>query len=350
MLTGFNTDIQHNGIVYHVQTEDKGPENPLMLSLVYVGGAILAAKRTNYAKDLEAGLGEAELQSKLEKQHKLILALISRGRIDDLIKAREREIQAERGQTEAPPPPTLPPVETPAPPTHAPGTQLLTSLMPPALVEFIEKSVSGPLPPMPPPPPPPTGGSDRMPGVTEMLSPVLSMTPNDPQATPPSGGGFTSSLDLLVRQIAGEPFADTDPQPGRVNSGPLSNRSSGGFNVSREFDLDRIISEYLQTDAKEEKPDIRLRGETNFFAGDTVNLEVEVSRGPDRLPVTEAPVIVKILGTAFKPQTHSTITGADGIAYMTLTLPNFTAGSAAIVVQTTSEAGESELKHLIRRR
>ncbi len=344
MLTGFNTDIQHNGIVYHVQTEDKGPENPLMLSLVYVGGAILAAKRTNYAKDLEAGFGEAELQSKLEKQHKLILALIARGRIDDLIKAREREIQAERGQPDAPPPPVP---DAPAPPSNAPGTQLLTSLMPPALVEFIEKSVSGPLPPMPPPPP--TGGTDRIPGVTEMLSPVLSVTPTDAQPGTPSGG-FTASLDALVRQIAGDSLSDADPQPGRVTTGSLANRSSGGFSTSREFDLDRIISEYLQTDAKEEKPEIRLLGETNFYAGDTVSLEVEVSRGPERVPVAEAPVIVKILGTAFKPQTHSTITGPDGIAYMTLTLPNFTAGSAAIVVQTTSDAGESELKHLIRRR
>ena len=47
MITGFNTDIEHGGVTYHVQTEDKGLETPLILSLVYVGGAIIASKRTS---------------------------------------------------------------------------------------------------------------------------------------------------------------------------------------------------------------------------------------------------------------------------------------------------------------
>ncbi len=44
VITGFNTDIEHDGVVYHVQTEDKGLDSPLILSLVYSGGAILASK------------------------------------------------------------------------------------------------------------------------------------------------------------------------------------------------------------------------------------------------------------------------------------------------------------------
>src|SRR3712207_8634031 len=38
VITGFNTDIPFEGVTYHVQTEDKGLETPLILSLVYVGG------------------------------------------------------------------------------------------------------------------------------------------------------------------------------------------------------------------------------------------------------------------------------------------------------------------------
>ena len=44
MITGFNTDIKHNEKVYHIQTEDKGLQNPYIESLVYVGGEILASK------------------------------------------------------------------------------------------------------------------------------------------------------------------------------------------------------------------------------------------------------------------------------------------------------------------
>ena len=41
-ITGFNTDIEHDGVIYHVQTEDKGLDSPIILSLVYAGGTILA--------------------------------------------------------------------------------------------------------------------------------------------------------------------------------------------------------------------------------------------------------------------------------------------------------------------
>ena len=41
VITGFNTDIEHDGVIYHVQTEDKGLDSPIILSLVYAGGTIL---------------------------------------------------------------------------------------------------------------------------------------------------------------------------------------------------------------------------------------------------------------------------------------------------------------------
>ena len=56
VITGFNTDIEHDGVVYHVQTEDKGLDSPLILSLVYSGGAILASKRSRYEDLIAAGL------------------------------------------------------------------------------------------------------------------------------------------------------------------------------------------------------------------------------------------------------------------------------------------------------
>jgi len=85
VITGFNTDIEHDGVVYHVQTEDKGLESPLILSLVYVGGAILAAKRSRYEDLLESGsFTEDVLTKRLKRQHQLICAAINAGRIEDL--------------------------------------------------------------------------------------------------------------------------------------------------------------------------------------------------------------------------------------------------------------------------
>jgi hypothetical protein len=84
VITGFNTDIEHDGVVYHVQTEDKGLESPLILSLVYVGGAILAAKRSRYEDLIAAGFDEDVLTKRLKRQHQLICAAINAGRIADL--------------------------------------------------------------------------------------------------------------------------------------------------------------------------------------------------------------------------------------------------------------------------
>src|SRR6195256_2162185 len=84
VITGFNTDIEHDGVVYHVQTEDKGVNSPLILSLVYSGGAILASKRSRYEDLIASGFNEEVLAERLKRQHRLICAAINAGRLEDL--------------------------------------------------------------------------------------------------------------------------------------------------------------------------------------------------------------------------------------------------------------------------
>ena len=93
MITGFNTDVVHDGITYHVQTEDKGVDAPMILSLVYHGGAILASKRTPYDDLLATGFDESALGERLQRQHKLICAAIRNGRLEDLKRLNERAPQ-----------------------------------------------------------------------------------------------------------------------------------------------------------------------------------------------------------------------------------------------------------------
>ena len=82
MITGFNTDIKHNEKVYHIQTEDKGLQNPYIESLVYVGGEILASKKTSYAEQAKAGVDEKWIGGLMEQQHRTMIAAIKRGRFD----------------------------------------------------------------------------------------------------------------------------------------------------------------------------------------------------------------------------------------------------------------------------
>jgi len=94
VITGFNTDIEHGGVIYHVQTEDKGLDSPIILSLVYVGGTILASKRSPYEDLIAEGFSDELLAERLKRQHRLICAAINSGRIDDLKKmsGRGREV------------------------------------------------------------------------------------------------------------------------------------------------------------------------------------------------------------------------------------------------------------------
>ena len=84
MITGYNTDVKHRGVVFHVQTEDKGVNNPCVETLIYVGGQILHRRRTEYAqrlKDDTAVLKEVILEM-LETQHRQLIAEIRTGKLD----------------------------------------------------------------------------------------------------------------------------------------------------------------------------------------------------------------------------------------------------------------------------
>jgi hypothetical protein len=94
VISGFNTDIEYEGVVYHVQTEDKGVNSPIILSLVYTGGTILASKRTPYNDLVEAGYDERVLTERVHRQHKLICAAIKAGRLDDLKKMSGKPVEA----------------------------------------------------------------------------------------------------------------------------------------------------------------------------------------------------------------------------------------------------------------
>ena len=112
MITGFNTDIEHDGVIYHVQTEDKGLDSPIILSLVYAGGTILASKRSPYEDLIAEGFNDEVLAERLKRQHKLICAAIHSGRIDDLKKMSGRAKEAPVSHSEEVVETTEPEVET----------------------------------------------------------------------------------------------------------------------------------------------------------------------------------------------------------------------------------------------
>src|SRR6185295_17770060 len=69
-------------VVFHVQTADKGTSNPLIESLVYVGGQVLASRRVSYAELLAEGKEEREIVAFMDHQHRTMIAAIRHGKLD----------------------------------------------------------------------------------------------------------------------------------------------------------------------------------------------------------------------------------------------------------------------------
>ena len=111
MLTGYNTDIKHEDVIYHVQTEDGGTDNPVIVSLIYRGGRILASKKTSYAHLLGTDDLLSHLRELLEHQHRaMIKAILTGAPVTEQRKA-PGTAQPEQPSPEAPAPT---PDQTPA--------------------------------------------------------------------------------------------------------------------------------------------------------------------------------------------------------------------------------------------
>lgn len=83
-VTGFNHNIKHKGKVFHVQTEDSGVSNPHIITHLFVGGNILATKKTSYA-DIAGSPNLPELvKEMMEEQHKEMLRNLINGVYDNV--------------------------------------------------------------------------------------------------------------------------------------------------------------------------------------------------------------------------------------------------------------------------
>jgi hypothetical protein len=82
-VTGFNHNIKHKGKVYHVQTEDSGVNNPHIITHLFVGGNILASKKTSYADILNAENLAEVVRELMEEQHKEMLRNLINGVYDN---------------------------------------------------------------------------------------------------------------------------------------------------------------------------------------------------------------------------------------------------------------------------
>jgi len=119
-VTGFNHNIKHKGKVYHVQTEDSGVNNPHIITHLFVGGNILALKKTSYADILNAENLAEVVRELMEEQHKEMLRNLINGVYDNYEHIATRHYQPGQLASDADPvqakAPVAAPVAVKAPP------------------------------------------------------------------------------------------------------------------------------------------------------------------------------------------------------------------------------------------
>ncbi len=87
MLTGQNTEVHHDGLSFHVQTEDKGWANPYVESLVYLGGQVLDSRRTAYADLQDRPDAQQALAELMERQHQSMIDAVLAGDLAEQVAA-----------------------------------------------------------------------------------------------------------------------------------------------------------------------------------------------------------------------------------------------------------------------
>jgi len=292
VITGFNTDIEHDGVVYHVQTEDKGLDSPIILSLVYVGGTILASKRSPYQDLIASGFSDEVLSERLKRQHRLICAAINSGRVNDLKKMSGRAKQAPLQMEEA--------VEQ-VPVAEEAATEVETT--PASTVEEPFEIEYWPAAQDWTPPPAPADeelAAVLEPGMQPRYEPV------DLTATPPPPP---------------EEVVEEEPQP----------------------------EETVDEPALEDGLFLTLLDDDELCSGQRYTLRVQVNNriNGDEKPLTNVVVSVKILGTTFRPLIYTLKTESDGVASVTTEIPQFTSGRAAVLVRAVTKDQAAELRRII---
>ena len=376
MITGFNTDVEHGGIIYHVQTEDKGLDTPIILSLVYSGGAILASKRSPYTDLIAEGFTDEALAERLKRQHRLICAAIHSGRINDLRRMAAREPEVVYAAPVEPPvePPVVEPpaVETEAPVEPPPVVEVPVEppLAPPAAVEIPAITLAS-LDVVEA-----TSGEEFELSSVEMSEPMRTETIEQPHY-----GGEIPTIDIIeLEEVPADSIQSVSVEP----SAPEAEREPSS-EFTFEFDyqpryeppsepvytpVERDDEETIVTQAPSSQYDfeepyrqgefqrpvgaedglaLTLLDEDEFFSGDARMLRVLVSyrSGDYDKPLANVPLSIKILGTTFRPLLYSLKTERDGVATVSTQIPHFTSGRAAVLIKAAVKGEAAELRRVI---
>jgi hypothetical protein len=298
VITGFNTDVEFGGVTYHIQTEDKGVDTPIILSLVYDRGTILAAKRQPYDDLLAKGFDEKLLTERLTKQHKTICAAIKKGRINEL---KDHTEQKRNGK------------KVPRPDEAFPDE-----------LELIPTII------------------DLEPGGVPLI-PVILEASADVRDGSNAFDDIASPIPMPKAPVAFAKKAQNHPSIPVIENARVIDLPE-----PLPFEAVRVVSDLAGTDRPESsKLSLELIGDDAFYGGTKAYVTVMVCRGNGRKIVSGAEVMVKLLGSSFRPLIFHSQTDKNGISTVGVQIPSFSSGRASILVRAINKGEEVEVRRPI---
>ena len=285
--------------MYHVQTEDKGAPARMIMSLVYDRGTILASKRATY-EDLETvEYDEKEIAERLSRQHKLMCAAVKAGRIDELVKMTRSTSAGTKAK--------------------AAGEPLLNPADAAMLVETLTE----------------------MPKV-RTSQPAIAVLPNDP---------FVPRGPIKIGMVEME--NEIDPIPAYMFE--EEELVLDAMHIIEDEEIEILASEAVaimselsgQERSTNQKLSLELLSDTRFKGGDRRTVSIMMCRGTGRKVVADAQIMIKILGSSFRPVIFHAKTDFNGLARVHLQVPQFQAGRAALLIRAITDGEEIELRRVV---
>ena len=83
-LLGYNTNVRHGGVLFHIQTEDSGIDHPHIITHLFVSGTILATKKSSYADKLAEARWDEIVRQMMKDQHRLMFIELRDGVHDEI--------------------------------------------------------------------------------------------------------------------------------------------------------------------------------------------------------------------------------------------------------------------------
>lgn len=290
MITGYNTDVRHGEVVFHVQTEDKGVSNPYIESLVYVGGQVLASKRASYAEMIAEGKEEKDIVAFMDHQHRTMIAAIRHGKLDGKLATLAASRQT--GHM---------PIQTPPTAAH----------------------------------------------------PVVMRHPSGPVASPPPSTVRGDTAETMARGAAALTGGETVARPAAAVSAtpetpmePLAARPARS--VAPERTLDQVILEYLTSEADQEQLVLLLEEERDLVLGARATLVLRATSSKSGQPIAGTQVSVRMISTVAEPRMLANGRTDDrGVLALGFDIPQLGRGTSALIINAVSAIGRAELKHLL---